>query len=197
MEWNLFEGGATHRRVELAEAERRAAEDEVTAARDQAIREVWKAYTDVHLAIRRLDVAAALVDASQKTYEAMLASYRQGLTTLIDLLAARRELSRARFVDLDTKLQLLQCFGGARLRHRRISSQPLWKVKAMGPYINIIGSFFPSWMLCALIGIGMALFGRWLFVRTGLDPYVGPPKIIYSSLAILVTLVLWVAFFRG
>ena len=32
MEWNLFEGGATRRRVELAEAERRAAEDEVTAA---------------------------------------------------------------------------------------------------------------------------------------------------------------------
>ena len=106
MEWNLFEGGATRRRVELAEAERRAAEDEVTAGRDQAIREIWKAYTDVRLAIRRLDVAAALVDASQKSYDSMLASYRQGLTTLTDLLAARRELSRARFVDLDTKLQL-------------------------------------------------------------------------------------------
>jgi outer membrane protein TolC len=107
LEWNLFEGGATHRRVELAEAERRAAEDEVTAARDRAIREVWKAYTDVRLAIRRLDVAAALLDASQKSYEAMLESYRHGLGTLIDLLAARRELSRARFVELDTKLQLL------------------------------------------------------------------------------------------
>jgi outer membrane protein TolC len=105
-EWNLFEGGATMRQVELAEAERRAAEDEVTAARDRAIREVWKAYTDVRLAVRRLDVAAALVDASQKSYEAILESYRQGLGTLIDLLAARRELSRARFVELDTRLQL-------------------------------------------------------------------------------------------
>ena len=106
LNWNLFEGGANVRRVELAEAERRAAEDEVTAARDQAIREVWKAYTDVRLAIRRLDVAAALVTASQKSYEATLESYRHGLGTLIDLLAARRELSRARFVELDTKLQL-------------------------------------------------------------------------------------------
>jgi len=106
LEWNLFEGGATRRRVELAEAERRAAEDEVTAARDLAIREVWKAYTDVRLAIRRLDVAAALVDASQKSYDAILESYRNGLGTLIDLLAARRELSRARFAELDTKLQL-------------------------------------------------------------------------------------------
>ena len=106
-EWNLFEGGATTRRVELAEAERRAAEAEITAARDQAIRDVWKAYTDVRLAFRRLDVAAALVDASQKSYEATLESYRRGLETLINLLAARRELSRARFVDLDTKVQLL------------------------------------------------------------------------------------------
>ena len=107
LEWNLFEGWATHRRVELAEAERRAAEDEVTAARDRTIREVWKAYTDFRLAIRRLDVAAALLDASQKSYEAILESYRHGLGTLTDLLAARRELSRARFVELDTKLQLL------------------------------------------------------------------------------------------
>ena len=32
----------------------------VTAARDRAINEVWTAYTDVRLAVRRLDVAAAL-----------------------------------------------------------------------------------------------------------------------------------------
>jgi outer membrane protein TolC len=107
LEWKLFEGGAIERRVELAEAERRAAEAEVTATRDGAIREVWKAYTDVRLAVRRLDVAAALVEASQKSYEATLESYRQGLETLTNLLAARRELSRARFVELDTKLQLL------------------------------------------------------------------------------------------
>ena len=68
---------------------------------------------------------------------------------------------------------------------------------AMGPKINIVGSFFPSWMLCALIGIAAALFGRWLFIRTGLDPYIGPRFVVYSSLAILVTLVLWIAFFRG
>jgi hypothetical protein len=52
-------------------------------------------------------------------------------------------------------------------------------------------------MLCALIGIGAALLGRWLFIRTGLDPYVGPPALVYSSLGIFVMLTLWVAFFRG
>jgi len=107
LEWNLFEGGATRNRVRLAEAERRAAEDEVTAARDRAIREVWKSYTDVKLAVRRLDVAAALVEASQKSFDTTLESYRHGLGSITDLLAARRELTRARFVEVDTKLQLL------------------------------------------------------------------------------------------
>jgi hypothetical protein len=66
----------------------------------------------------------------------------------------------------------------------------------VGPQINIIGSFFPSWMLCAVIGILVALVARALFVRAGLDPYVGPPWLVYGSLAVLVTLVLWVGFFR-
>ncbi len=67
----------------------------------------------------------------------------------------------------------------------------------MGPQINIIGSFFPSWMLCAAIGVVAALLARRLLVRAGLDPYVGPRALVYTSLGILVTLLLWVAFFRG
>jgi hypothetical protein len=71
------------------------------------------------------------------------------------------------------------------------------KVSAMGPQINIVGSFFPSWMLCAVIGIVTAFAGRWLFVRAGLDPYLGPRRMVYPSLALLVTLVLWAALFRS
>ena len=67
----------------------------------------------------------------------------------------------------------------------------------MGPQINVVGSFFPSWMLCAAIGIGVAVIARLLFVRLGVDPYVGPRALVYPSLAILVTLVLWVALFRA
>jgi outer membrane protein len=107
LEWPLFEGGLRARKVELAEAERRAAEEEVSAARDRAINEVWKAYTDVRLGFRRLGVASALVKASESSYEAILKAYRLGLGTLVELLAARRELSRARFQEVDTKLQLL------------------------------------------------------------------------------------------
>jgi len=66
----------------------------------------------------------------------------------------------------------------------------------LGPQINVVGSFFPSWMLCVAIGIGVALLARWLFLRLGIDPHLGPRALVYSSLAILVTLVLWVTLFR-
>ena len=91
----------------MAESERRTAEDEVTIARDKAIQDVWKAYTDVRLALRKVDVSAALVLASQKSYDASLEANRRGLGTLTDLLTARRQLSHAQFVELDAKLQLL------------------------------------------------------------------------------------------
>jgi len=66
----------------------------------------------------------------------------------------------------------------------------------LGPQINVIGSFFPSWMLCAAIGIVVAVLARRLFVVVGVDPYLGPRALVYPSLAIVVTLVLWVTLFR-
>jgi outer membrane protein len=105
--WPLFEGGARQRKLELAMSERRAAEADMEDSRDKAISQVWNAYTDVKLALRRLDVAAALVTASERSYASTLASYKLGLSTLLDLLAARRERSRAQFTALDTKARLL------------------------------------------------------------------------------------------
>jgi len=67
----------------------------------------------------------------------------------------------------------------------------------VGPQINVVGSFFPSWMLCAAIGIVVAVLARVLFVRAGVDPYLVPRALVYPSLALLVTLVLWVTLFRG
>ena len=66
----------------------------------------------------------------------------------------------------------------------------------MGPQINVVGSLFPSWMLCATIGIAVTLLARRVFVFAGIEPYVSPRPLVYLSLTVLVTLVLWVAFFR-
>lgn len=66
----------------------------------------------------------------------------------------------------------------------------------MGPQINVVGSLFPSWMLCAMVGIVVALIARRVLVYAGIDPHLRPRPLVYLSLTVLVTLVLWVAYFR-
>jgi outer membrane protein len=106
--WSLFEGGARKHKLEIARAAREAAEQDLQDSRDKAISQVWRFYTDTKLALRRLDVAAALLDASQKSYEQTFESYRNGLGSLVDVLNARRELSGAQYTQLDTRATLLQ-----------------------------------------------------------------------------------------
>ena len=106
--WSLFDGGARKHKLELVKAEREAAQHALENSRDKAISQVWQYYTDTRLAISRLDVAAALVDASQKSYEQTFESYQNGLNSIVDVLTARRELSRALYTQLDTRATLLE-----------------------------------------------------------------------------------------
>ena len=66
----------------------------------------------------------------------------------------------------------------------------------MGPQINVLGSLFPSWMLCATFGILVTLVARRVLVHAGIEPYLSPRPLVYLSLTVFVTLVLWLAFFR-
>src|SRR6266404_4438260 len=108
LSWSLFDGGARKRKLEIAKSEHDAAQHELDDSRDKAISQVWRYYSDTKLAIRRLEVAAALLEASQKSYEQTLESYQNGLSSLVDLLAARRELSQARYTQLDTRATVLK-----------------------------------------------------------------------------------------
>jgi len=65
------------------------------------------------------------------------------------------------------------------------------------PSINMLGAFFPAWMLCVLIGVALALIGHRVLAATGLDAWIGPRGIVYPALALAFTLAVWVAFFRG
>jgi len=65
------------------------------------------------------------------------------------------------------------------------------------PSINLVGSFFPAWMLCAALGVIGVLLLRRLFVRIELEPHLGPVPLVYFCLWILLTLGTWLLFFRG
>jgi hypothetical protein len=64
------------------------------------------------------------------------------------------------------------------------------------PSIDIIGSFFPVWMLCLTIAIVLTFIARWFLLRYHLESEVGPPALFYPSVVVLFTCILWLIFFR-
>jgi outer membrane protein TolC len=106
--WRLSDGGTRKHRLEIARSEQAAARHNLADAKNAAISQVWQYYSDTHLAIHRLDVALALVAASEKSYQQTFEAYQNGLSTLVELLAARSELSRARYDQIDTRATLLK-----------------------------------------------------------------------------------------
>ena len=61
------------------------------------------------------------------------------------------------------------------------------------PTFDIVGSFFPAWLVCLVLGILLAVFARWLLVR--LKVALVLPILVYPSLAALFTFSLWLIFF--
>ena len=99
----IFDGFARRYKLDAAAADLRASESELAGARDGAVREVWKAYTDFRTSLRKQDSAARLVTASQNAFDAVLESYRNGLSTYPEILSAQRNLTAARSVSHDTQ----------------------------------------------------------------------------------------------
>jgi hypothetical protein len=64
------------------------------------------------------------------------------------------------------------------------------------PNIDIIGSFFPVWMLCLVIAIPLTFAVRFALVRFQFENEVGPPALFYLCLVFLFTSLLWLIFFR-
>ncbi len=64
------------------------------------------------------------------------------------------------------------------------------------PTFNILGSFFPAWILCGIVGILLAVVVRLFFVRIKLeDQLLAPLILVYPCLTAFFTFTLWLVFF--
>lgn len=59
------------------------------------------------------------------------------------------------------------------------------------PSQNILGSYFPSWMLCALAGVGATVVVRQLLVAVGLDKTLPAPLIVYLAFTVAFAFASW------
>ena len=107
MKWTLFDGARREHEVAEAKAVKKSAEANIDALRDQISDEVWTAYTNMKTALRQQQAAAALLTASDQSYEAARASYGYGVRNLLDVVQAQKTLAQARSEEILARTQLL------------------------------------------------------------------------------------------
>jgi YtcA family len=90
--------------------------------------------------------------------------------------------------------------------HRDRSRRPpfaLWRVAiafpvaacSSAPTMDLFGSYFPAWMLCAAVGIVAAIIIRQILAMSGINDYVVAPLLTYAGLALSATLLAWLLWF--
>jgi fructose-specific phosphotransferase system IIC component len=84
---------------------------------------------------------------------------------------------------------------GTYRRVRYLFALAPWLLAGCGraPSFDILGSFFPAWLVCLVVAILLTVISRALLQRW-VD--IAFPVLVYPSLTALFTLLLWLAFFR-
>ena len=95
--------------------------------------------------------------------------------------------------------------GGRRLRAGRRRRRPLVLGRvaialpvagcSYSPTLNLLGSYFPAWMLCAVLGVAAAVIIRQILAVAGISDYVVAPLLTYAGLAVSATLLVWLLWF--
>jgi hypothetical protein len=63
------------------------------------------------------------------------------------------------------------------------------------PTLDLLGSYFPAWMLCAAAGVVAAVVIRQVLMVVGVGEYVIAPLLTYAGLALSATWLIWLMLF--
>lgn len=64
------------------------------------------------------------------------------------------------------------------------------------PIIGIAGADFPVWILCLVVGILVSLSLKPIFVAAGIDDWMAPRPLVYSSLALTIAFICWLLIWK-
>lgn len=64
------------------------------------------------------------------------------------------------------------------------------------PAIDVLGSFFPAWMVCIIAAVVLAFVVRHLLLKYQLESEVGHVAIFYPCVVVFFACGLWLFFFR-
>jgi hypothetical protein len=68
---------------------------------------------------------------------------------------------------------------------------------AGAPSLTLVGSYFPAWILCALIGLAIGLAARIVLGATRLGETAAYPLVVCIALGVIGGTAAWLVFYRG
>ena len=94
-------------------------------------------------------------------------------------------------------------YRGSRFGRVRSTVVALWRAGialpvagcSYAPTMDLLGSYFPGWMLCAVLGVAAAIIIRQILAVAGINEYVVAPLLTYAGLAVATTLLAWLFWF--
>ena len=70
-------------------------------------------------------------------------------------------------------------------------------VSHRSPTIDILGSYFPAWMICIVSGLTLTLISRWIIRAYHLEGYAFPAPLIYTCLMLIYIFGTWIVFYHN
>lgn len=95
-----------------------------------------------------------------------------------------------------------------RQSYERLNARRLWTSVAVSmlalatsgcsapPVFNILGSYFPSWLVCVAVSIGLTFLTHTFVSAKKLADQLWPLSIVYSALLCFFSCTLWLIFFK-
>lgn len=65
------------------------------------------------------------------------------------------------------------------------------------PSFNVLGSYFPGWIICAFVAAILTILAHWYMGSKRLMRELWPPQVIYTLLFITLTCLLWLTLFNS
>jgi hypothetical protein len=65
------------------------------------------------------------------------------------------------------------------------------------PSVDVLGSYFPAWMISIVIGLVLTLVARNILIALKLDAELRPAGLIHLCLWVLLTLGTWIVLFQN
>jgi hypothetical protein len=65
------------------------------------------------------------------------------------------------------------------------------------PTLDVLGSYFPAWIVCIVIGLALTLITRQILIGLKVSAYLRPAVLVYLCLMIFFTMSVWLLFYRN